>query len=104
MITVKDGSTFCDKMWKQTATSDPDNTKQASSYGSPPRRTKDFICIKYPGTSSEENLGKRGTDEQRIENQSRKQYSLGSKVKKKQNETKYFIFNNEIRTHLNVEI
>ena len=41
-----------------------------------------------PRTSSEGNIGERGSYKQRKENQSRKQYSLRSNAKKKQNKQK----------------
>ena len=36
VITVEDAPKFCEKKSKQTAMSDPDNTRQTSSNGSPP--------------------------------------------------------------------
>ena len=80
VITVEDGPAFCKKKWKQTAASDPDNTKQTSSSGSRPRRIEDSICITDP-EHLKKNVGKRVSYEQRKENQSRKQYSLRSKAK-----------------------
>ena len=41
VITVEDGPAFCEKKWKQTAVSDPYNTRQTSSNGSRPRRIED---------------------------------------------------------------
>ena len=48
VTTVENGLKFCKKKWKQTTTSDPDNTRQISSNGSPPRRIKDSVCITDP--------------------------------------------------------
>ena len=88
MITVEDGSAICDKGWKQTAMCDPDNTRQTSN-GSPPRKIKDSTCITDPEQRKGEkkNVGKRGSYEQRKENQSRKQYSLRSKAKEQKEES-----------------
>ena len=80
VITVEDGPAFCEKKWKQTALSDPDNTRQTSSNGSRPRRIEDSICITDP-EHLKKNVGERVSYEQRKENQSRKQYSLRSKAK-----------------------
>ena len=80
VITVEDGPAFCEKKWKQTAVSDPDNTRQTSSNGSRPRRIEDSICITDP-EHLKKNVGERVSYEQRKENQSRKQYSLRSKAK-----------------------
>ena len=80
MITVEDGPAFCEKKWKQTAVSDPDNTRQTSSNGSRPRRIEDSICITDP-EHLKKNVGERVSYEQRKENQSRKQYNLRSKAK-----------------------
>ena len=80
VITVEDGPAFCEKKWKQTAVSDPYNTRQTSSNGSRPRRIEDSICITDP-EHLKKNVGERVSYEQRKENQSRKQYSLRSKAK-----------------------
>ena len=88
MIPAEDGSAICERGWKQTAMCDPDSTRQTSN-GSPPRRTKDTICITNPEQRKGEkkNLGKRGSYEQRKENQSRKQNSLRSKAKEQKEES-----------------
>ena len=88
MTTVEDGSVICEKGWKQTAMCDPDKTRQTSN-GSPPRRIKDSICITDPEQRKGEkkNVRKRGSYEQRKENQSRKQYSLRSKAKEQKEES-----------------
>ena len=85
MVTVEDGPPICEKRWKQTAICDPDNTRQTSN-GSPPRRIKDSAYI----TDLEhlkKNLGEKDSYEQRKENKSRKQCSLRSKAKERNDQS-----------------
>ena len=80
LITTEDGSAICEKMLKQIAMCDPDNTRQISN-GSPQRRIKDYTCITDPEHILNKNVGERGSYKQRKEDQSRKQYSLRSNAK-----------------------
>ena len=67
--------------------SDPDNTRQTSSNGNPPRGMEDPICITDPEHLLKKNVAERDSYEQRKENQSRKQYSLRSKTKEQKEES-----------------
>ena len=73
---------------KHSAICNPNNTRQTSN-GSPPRRIKDSICITDPEhrKGEKKNVGKRGSYEQRKENQSRKLHSLRSKAKEQKEES-----------------
>ena len=84
MIVIDDGSEYCD----------PDNTRQTSPNGNPPRGIEDPICITDPEHLLKKNVAERDSYEQRKENQSRKQYSLRSKTKEQKEENQNTNLNN----------